>query len=138
MKNPRTSDDKYCTFIDVLGYRNIVLSDTRTKEDKIKILSSIYMNLFSSISIQVKHIRELNPSIDIFIKSFSDSVYLESNEPYPILFALHYIYNVAFGYNMNFSPDEHYTPLIRSGTVRDWTLRIMDIGALTAQAPGVI
>lgn len=102
-------------------------------EEKIKILEEIYTNLHSSISYTIKYLKYNEPDKEkLFIKSFSDCVYLESDSPYPILFTLHNAFNNVFGYNKNFP--EKWTPLLRSGTVRDWTLRIMDIGSLTRQS----
>ncbi len=125
-------ENKYCSFVDVLGYKNIVQSCTLSIDEKINILESIYTNLFSSISGQLKQIRHNQIDSDkIFIKSFSDCIYLESNDPFALLFSLHSIFNVTFCYNGNFP--EKYTPLLRSGVVKDWTLRFMDIGSLTRQ-----
>ncbi|PIX36133.1 MAG: hypothetical protein COZ59_02765 [Bacteroidetes bacterium CG_4_8_14_3_um_filter_31_14] len=122
-------ENKYCSFIDVLGYKNIVLSKTLSNDEKVKFLEDIYSILFSAISGQLTQIRQNQTESDkLFIKSFSDCVYLQTNDPYVLLFSLHNIYNVAFCYHRNIP--ENYTPLLRSGTVRDWTVKIMDIGSL--------
>jgi hypothetical protein len=128
------AETKYCSFLDVLGYKDIVESNETTIEEKVKMLTSIYMNLFSSISSQIKIIQS-NLALEekLYIKSFSDCVYIEAKEPKSLLFTLHNIFNVAFGYNSNFSQKNEYTPMLRSGTVKDWTMHFMDIGSITRQ-----
>ncbi|MBW8051443.1 MAG: hypothetical protein FVQ77_14100 [Cytophagales bacterium] len=138
MKNDKIKEHElkgeinYCAFIDVLGYGNIVFDENRSTQEKINILVSIYMNLFSSISSTIKEINE-NCDDKIFIKSFSDSVYLETKNLESLLFACYQIFNIAFNYYINFSQKEKYTPLLRAGIVKDWSLRIMDIASLTRQ-----
>lgn len=124
------AEKKYCTFIDVLGYKDIVQSQSHSQEEKIQMLEDLYGNLQNSISAQLKWYKYADDD-KLFVKSFSDCLYLESKSPFPILFALHNSFNNVFGYNTNFP--EKKTPMLRSGTVRDWTLRIMDLGSLTRQ-----
>jgi len=51
-------ENKYCSFIDVLGYKNIVLSKTLSNDEKVKFLEDIYSILFSAISGQLTQIRQ--------------------------------------------------------------------------------
>jgi hypothetical protein len=118
----------YCAFLDVLGYGNIVLSGNWSNEQKIEMLENIYMNNFATASWAIKQINKKH-SEKIFIKSYSDSIYLESDDPAAILFTIYNFFNKSFGYNA-LSPGK-YTPLIRAGVVYDWTLRIMDTGSLS-------
>ena len=121
-----------CAFIDVLGYGDIVLTTERSTDKKIQMLDSIFSNLQSSISLYtLKNINDkFGKKNDLFIKSFSDSVFIDANEPYTILFSLYTIFSVVFGYYTNFNFEEKCTVLIRAGIVKDWTLRIMDLASL--------
>ena len=131
-------EKKYCAFIDVLGYYNILKSE-RKIEEKVKIFSDIYLNLFQAISRNIAQIHRCRVSNhELFVKSFSDSIYLESSDPSQILFTLHHIYNFTLGYNTLMDPKEKYTPLLRSGVVFDWTTKFMDIGALAKYHPNEI
>jgi hypothetical protein len=122
---------KYCVFLDLLGYRSIVTSNKFTLLEKIKILDDIYRNMFN-IAFSKKQISHLIKE-DFFIKSFSDCVYMETKDPVLLLYTIHTIFNFAFGFGSNFSETEQYRPLLRCGIVKDWTLRLMDIGSLSRQ-----
>ncbi len=119
---------KYCVFIDVLGYGELVKDPTKTIEQKIQTLNSIYTNLASSLMIKIN---EINAVITdkIFIKSFSDCFYLESTNLLALLYSCQGIFNDTFGFYSNL-PDSEYTPLIRGGIVKDWTVRFKDLGAI--------
>ena len=119
---------KYCVFIDVLGYGELVKDATKTTEQKIQALNSIYTNLASSL---LNTINEINSVITdkIFIKSFSDCFYLESNNLLDLLFSCQQIFNDSFGFYINL-PESEYTPLIRGGLVKDWTVRFKDLSAI--------
>lgn len=120
---------KYCTFIDVLGYGELVKDTTISIDKKIEILHSIYSNIATHFSIAIK---EINESFDdkIFIRSFSDCFYLECEKLEPIIIATNRIFNWTFGFYSNFSIDEERTPLLRAGIVKDWTVSFKDIGAI--------
>lgn len=93
------------------------------------------MNLFNAVSGQLKVIRANQPADDkLYIKSFSDCIYLESTDPLSLLFSIHSIFNVVLGYNSNLDQEREYTPLLRAGIVKDWVLRFMDIGSLARQS----
>lgn len=130
MKKPLESELNFCSFIDVLGYKNIVFSNDSNSEMKIERLEDIYMNMFSSISISIRDINRILTE-NIFIKSYSDSVYLQIKSPEPLIFALYNAFNITFGYYINFS--DKFPPLLRAGIVYDWTLKIMDIASLSRQ-----
>jgi hypothetical protein len=123
---------KYCAFIDVLGYGDIVKSN-KTEEEKVKMLLSIFMNLQQTVGQNVlkKVKNDTQNKHDLFAKSFSDCVYLESSSAYTMLASFYHIFSASFGYYTNFSYQENCTVLLRGGIVKDWTLRIMDIAALS-------
>ena len=126
----------YCVFIDVLGYKGIVNDVSKTVDERVNILNNIYSNLASSLLI---HINEINKSIldKIFIKSFSDCFYLESTNLLALLYACEKIYNDTFGFNVNLPDNYEYTPLIRGGLVKDWTVRFKDLGSMVNNEQGV-
>lgn len=119
----------FCSFIDVLGYGNIVMSENTNTKEKIEKLENTYMNCFATASWVIKQINLKYPG-KVFVKSYSDCIYIESEDIGAILCVIYNFFNKAFGYNINY-PESKYTPLIRAGVVYDWTLRIMDIGALS-------
>lgn len=121
---------KYCTFIDVLGYGDLVMSTAIPTDKKIRILNSIYSNIAANISITIN---EINAKVTdkIFIRSFSDCFYLECDRIEPIIVATNRIFNWTFGFYSNFSINEERTPLLRGGIVKDWTVKFKDIGGIT-------
>lgn len=124
---------KYCVFIDVLGYKSMVLDDNKPQHQKINILKSIYKNLAPSFQSCIANLsRGLRN--EIFIKSFSDSFYLESTNLHPLIYACWRIYNNVFDFYKTYSIDEKYTPLIRGGMVKDWTSMYIDISSLAKGA----
>ena len=60
---------KYCSFIDVLGYKDLVMHVGIPTDKKIRILNSIYSNIAANISITIT---EINSKVidQIFIRSF--------------------------------------------------------------------
>jgi hypothetical protein len=125
------SEYKYCAFIDVLGYGSIVTTIDKSTEKKIEMLNSIFKNLQTTISTLLKLLKEKHDNKrELYVKSFSDSVFFQSDDSYTILFSLYNIFSTTFGYYTNFSYEEHCTVLLRAGVVKDWTLKIMDIGSL--------
>jgi hypothetical protein len=124
---------KFCAFLDVLGYGDIVMSVDRSTDKKVEMLDSVFSNLQSSIShITLKRIKEkYGDKQELYVKSFSDCVFIQSDEPYTILFSLYNIFTSTFGYYTNFNYNEHCTVLLRGGVIKDWTLKIMDLGSLT-------
>lgn len=121
-------EKKYCAFIDVLGYGNIMLDPNRSTEKKKQILFSIYNNLLGSFISTIKTIN-INGE-KVFISSFSDSIYLESEDPGLLLYSCYQIFNITFNYYLNFSQENAYTPLLRCGIVKDWTMRFINIDDL--------
>jgi hypothetical protein len=120
---------KYCAFVDVRGYGNLVNDKTIEDEQKIKSLISIYESIAGSVSFNINLINE-NSRSKIFIRSFSDCFYLECWEVRPLFTALNRIFNDVFGCYSFFSIKEERTPLLRCGIVKDWTIPFRDIGAM--------
>ena len=118
----------FCAFADVLGYKHIVTNPLVSTERKIKILEDIYRNMFHTASWPIGQINK-SGNEKIFIKSFSDCLYLQSTDAFSVLFTLYNFFNKAFGFNHRMG-NEPYTPLIRAGVVNDWTVEIMDAGSL--------
>jgi len=113
---------KYCAFFDVLGYKDdIVLNKDINQVEKLRRLEAIFKAMSGTISGIVKSINNTLPN-SLFIKSFSDSVYLESSNLNLLLFAFHNIFNNAIKYD--------YLFLLRAGIVVDWTEHFMDIASL--------
>lgn len=125
----------YCVFIDVLGYGELVKDPTKTTGQKINILNSIYSNLGSGLLFTIN---EINDVINdkIFIKSFSDCFYLESKNLLALLYSCERIFNDTFGFYSDLPSDTEYTPLIRGGLVKDWTVRFKDLGAIVNNQDG--
>ena len=118
-------DLKYCVFIDVLGYKNIVLNSATSQMEKKAKLESIYNNMMASFYTPIKTIN--NKTTDsIFIKSFSDCFYLESKNLGDILIALQGIYNIAICFNDGIN---NHSSIIRGGIVYDWTSHFIDISS---------
>jgi hypothetical protein len=88
---------KYSVFIDVLGYGELLNDPTKTTEQKIQTLESIYSNLASSLLITIKEINSVITD-KIFIKSFSVCFYLESTNLLALLFSCQRIFNDTFGF----------------------------------------
>lgn len=128
-------NEMYCAFIDVLGYSALVSDEKISVGAKIKKLKSIYENLAANIAPIINEINNSSTS-NIYIKSFSDCFYLESSDIHPILIAVNRLFNWTFGYYKNFSFEEEWTPLLRAGIVKDWTLRFKDIGAIVNDTVG--
>lgn len=120
---------KYCVFVDVLGYGNIITSD-KSENQKLNILNSIYSNLASHIMIDVNYANQ-NASDPIYIKSFSDCFYLESSEVNLILHSIKSIFRNAFTYYGSEEDDSFgYTALFRSGLTKNWTRKFMDLASM--------
>ncbi len=125
-------EHKYCAYIDVLGYGSIVNSNEITNDQKKERLLSIFRNLHSTISMNtIKTLKEKYKEKELFVKSFSDSIYIQSDDPILILFSLYNIFNTTFGYYKNSSYKQNPTIFLRAGIVKDWTLKIMDLGSLS-------
>lgn len=133
MKNSDYFKNNTCAFIDVLGYKNIVISVDYDNETKLKILNDIYKALQDIISEYViKRLRnkgKIEP--DFFIKSFSDSIFIQSDNPYIVLYSMYTIFSNIYGYYIE-SPEKRYTPIyLRGGIVKDWTYKLMDVAPLS-------
>ncbi|MBN2776527.1 MAG: hypothetical protein JXR36_02725 [Bacteroidales bacterium] len=125
-------DIKYCAFIDVLGYKSIVLDSNRSFAQKANILNSIYSSLATQFLTYVtennqgkKHSNE-----EVFMKSFSDCFYLESYSIGNLLKVIKQIFSNTFTFYSGFSEKEEYTPFIRCGIVKDWSIRFNDISSM--------
>lgn len=134
LKDRQMEHIKYCVFIDVLGYGELVKDPTKTTNQKINTLNSIYSNLASSLLITINEINYVITD-KIFIKSFSDCFYLESTNILALLYSCQRIFNDTFSFYSNLS-DSEYTPLIRGGIVKDWTVRFKDLGAIVNNQDG--
>ncbi|SHM51264.1 hypothetical protein SAMN05444266_108329 [Chitinophaga jiangningensis] len=122
-------ETKYCAFIDVLGYKAIVMDTSTTDEQKVKILHSIYSNLAVQFVNVVNLVNETTDT-KIYLRSFSDCFYLDCASIGPLLNAISSIFSSAFGYTSKFTEEEEKTPLLRCGIVKDWIVKFKDIGAI--------
>ena len=121
---------KYCVFVDVLGYGSIVTDQNRTENQKLNILNEIYSNLAANMLVDINE-ANTNAIDPIYVKSFSDCFYLESEEVKLILHAVKNIFRNAFTfYSSDFDSDFEYTALIRSGITRNWTKRFNDLASV--------
>lgn len=127
-------EENYCAFVDVLGYKNIVTDRIISDETKVSFLNDIYSSLFASSSFPIKQLKQLQDN-GLFIKSFSDCIYIESKDLHLLLYSLHTLYNVTSGYFSDPSNGNRYRPLLRSGVVKDWTVKFMDVGSLSRRSP---
>jgi hypothetical protein len=120
---------KYCVYIDVLGYKNIIKDDEKTTDEKISILKSIYENIAGSIKSAIKDIHE-HTKDEIFFRAFSDCLYLHCDKLEPLIYATNVIFKGTFNKYSNFSQNEEYTPFIRAGIAKGWVINFNDIGAI--------
>jgi hypothetical protein len=130
METSLRKETKYCAFIDVLGYGQFVLDDTIPINRKIHLLQSIYVNLATHFSMVINELNDFYRS-DLYLRSFSDSFYLDCSNPEVLIIAVKTIFEYTFGFYANFSENEERTPLLRCGIVKDWLLKFRDIGAIT-------
>lgn len=128
-------EKKYCAFIDVLGYKSIVSDLTRTEEEKVKILMSIYENIAFHLRDTIIEINQVINN-EIFIKSFSDCFYLESSNLLGLLYSIKQVFKKTFGLYSNITDGSEYTPLIRGGIVKDWTVRFKDLASFVNNQEG--
>jgi hypothetical protein len=122
---------KYCAFIDVLGYRNLVVDNPMDTAAKLNVLHSLYSNLATSFWVTIGEVNR-HYTDKVFIRSFSDCFYLDCSSIEPLLVAVHDIFNSAFGLYKNFSATDEKTPLLRCGIVKDWLVKFRDIAAITS------
>ncbi len=127
--------DRYCVFIDVLGYGVLVSDLTKTKEQKIGILTSIYENLAAQLHTTINEINSVITD-KIFIKSFSDCFYMESSNLLGLLYSTKQVFKGTFEFHSNINDNPEYTPLIRGGVVKDWTVRFKDLAAIVNNEEG--
>src|SRR2546428_375702 len=90
----------YCAFLDVLGYGKIVSSPLLSTQRKLDILNEVYKNLFSSLSSPIRQMSK-GTRRSLFIKSFSDNVFLQSPKADIILYILYSLFYKAFGYGLH-------------------------------------
>lgn len=126
---------QYCVFIDVLGYGELVKDPSKSTNEKINILNSIYSNLASTI---LMTINEINHVINdkIYIKSFSDCFFLSSTNLLGLLYTCNRIFNDTFGFNTNVLDTAEYTPLLRGGIVKDWMVKFNDLSSMVNNIEG--
>lgn len=122
-------EQKYCVFIDVLGTKNIIQQNKYFQDTKISILNSIFSDLASSVATAIEDTNQLFTK-KIFIRSFSDSIYLHCDELEPLIYATDKIFNAAFNMYSNFTQKEEYTPFIRAGIAKGWVVDFKDIGGI--------
>jgi len=122
---------KYCAFIDVLGYGEFVLNEDRSTEQTIKLLHSQYVNLATHFTLVVPRLNAYYSS-DIFLRSFSDSFYMDCSSLEVLLIAVKTIFDYTIGFYASFTETEERTPLLRCGIVKDWLLKFRDIGSMTS------
>ncbi len=129
-----TEELKYCAFIDVLGYGNLVLDKNTNPQQKLKMLESIYTNLATQFMLAINEVNKFNDE-QIYIRSFSDCFYLDCTRPEPLLIAVKTIYEYVFGFYSSFTEAEERTPLLRCGIVKDWLIKFNDIGGMVNNTP---
>lgn len=122
-------ETKYCAFIDVLGYKNLVMDNSMDISSKIGGLHSLYSNLATQFWLVINEVNA-NYTDKIFVRSFSDCFYLDCSAIEPLLVAVQSIFTYTFGFYSHFSTAEEKTPLLRCGIVKDWLIKFKDIGAL--------
>lgn len=132
---PNVPIPNYCAFMDVLGYTSLVLDPKRSYSNKSAVLNSLYSNLVANVSIAVND-RNRFWSDQIYIKSGSDSIYLECARLEPLIIAVNWIFVWTFGFYDSFALEENRTPLLRCGIVKDWSHKFMDIASATTNAHG--
>jgi hypothetical protein len=124
------TENKYCAFIDVLGYGDLVKDPKIPVSEKIRLLNSIYVNLATQFSFSINELNNFYKS-DLYLRSFSDSFYLDCSNPEVLIIAVKTIFDYTFGFYVNFSENDERTPLLRCGIVKDWLVKFRDIGAIT-------
>ncbi len=122
---------RYCAFIDLLGYGSLVLDEVTTTQHKLKMLNSIYTSLATQFMLVINDVNKQYEN-KIYIRSFSDSFYLDCAAAEPLLVAVKTVYDYVFGFYSNFLEIEERTPLLRCGIVKDWLIKFNDIGAMVS------
>lgn len=120
---------KYCAFLDVLGYKELVINPIISKDIRVQKLFNIYENLLSTF---LTNFSDLKADVKdkIQTRSFSDCFYFESELLNCLLHIFRRTYDNIFHYYDTYPSDEKYTPIIRGGVVRDWTVWIKDISSV--------
>jgi len=123
-----SNEEKYCAFIDVLGYKNFILSSEKSIAEKLTFLSDIF-KVHSLIAFEIKGVNLINNN-SIFVKSFSDCIYFESSDFFILITTMHKVFNAYSNFYQNFDSTKHRS-LIRGGLVKDWTEHFMDTASLS-------
>jgi hypothetical protein len=124
------NEQRYCAFIDVLGYGALVKDTSLPVEERIRLLESIYVNLATQFSGVINQVNGFYRS-DIFVRSFSDSFYLDCSNIEILIVAVRMIFENTLHFYRTFPEDMQRTPLLRCGITKNWLVKFRDIGALT-------
>lgn len=117
---PNVPIPKYCAFIDVLGYGELIKDETVDYSTKSLRLGSLYSSVITSVGISIGH---LNDSYGGRIKawSFSDCMYLQCEVVDMLVVAISRIFNDTFTLYGGSSLKDEWTPLLRCGIAKGWT-----------------
>jgi hypothetical protein len=109
----------YAAFIDVLGYKEIIVGDyIKSEEQRLKYLLNIWENLGPMIAQSTKDF----PDVEKYL--FSDSLILISDHLEPLIVGITDIYVNSYVYYE--SIPEAWMPMIRGGICYDWVINFKD------------
>lgn len=119
--------NRFVGFIDVLGYRNIVL-DGIPDSRKFDRLYSIFENLGVAVDVALRDNRHVGTAGAVEAVHFSDSYYFSAKDLPRLLSFLESIFATTYGFQSSSYDREqdNWIPFIRSGIVEGWTVSFRD------------
>ena len=126
--------EKYIGFVDLLGYKHLVLGNF--PKNKIKhYLQSIFENLVS-VALEIKRDgppnfgpNSIGENVDFI--SFSDCFFFQSDCPLSIVSFVSDFYSRCFTlYQNTYESHDEWQPFIRGGIVKDWVINVRDPSVL--------
>lgn len=124
----------YVGFVDVLGYRSIVLSQQRSEAEKFHYLvESVYQNL----TVAARHlVQEQDPQYPIAAVHFSDCYYFQSDCAPAIVTAMaDFFAQAAAMFRDTYLTENEWQPFLRGGIVYDWMVETCDVTLPPLQNP---
>ena len=124
----------YVGFVDVLGYRSIVLNPQRSEAEKFHYLvESVYQNLTVAARLLVQ---EQDPQYPVAAVHFSDSYYFQSDFAPAIVTAMaDFFAQAAAMFRDTYLTENEWQPFLRGGIVHDWMVETCDVTLPALQEP---
>jgi hypothetical protein len=115
---------RFVGFVDVLGYKDIVLNKKYNDSQRYHYLHSVFMALAQSA---IDVIKDLNKTATIQSVQFSDSFYFSSTSAVEIVSTIsEFFANVFTIFDHTIESDDEWLPFLRGGIVYDWMFEGLD------------